>query len=244
MNGYEYEHACARQLKKFGYNRIEVTSGSGDQGIDIIACRGGKKYGFQCKYYDSPVGNFAVQQAYSGASYYDCDQAVVITNNRFTPAALSLAESTGVMLWENFDPATGLSGLILTFQYGSPLQIGLSILHILYWIVMTGFMAFCLAVIAGVLSPGGSPGGTSASTLWIISAAVYLLSFCLCVAGAIVRSLSLNSAAVLCMAALFVADYVISYVSSEPAPLELMVISGIFAVLELIEAVIVAKPED
>lgn len=37
MNGYEYEQACARYLKKNGFVKIEVTKASGDQGIDVIA---------------------------------------------------------------------------------------------------------------------------------------------------------------------------------------------------------------
>lgn len=101
MDGHKYEYQCAKLLKKSGFSRVKVTQGSGDQGIDVIAYKNGKKYGIQCKYYSSPVGNKAVQEAYAGARYYDCDIAVVMTNNTFTKSAIELANKTFVILWEN-----------------------------------------------------------------------------------------------------------------------------------------------
>ena len=99
MTGQEYEVRCARYLRRHGFHRVSLTQGSGDQGIDILARRHGKLYGFQCKYYAGSVGNKAVQEAYSGARYYGCDRAAVITNSSFTPSAQDLAESTEVELW-------------------------------------------------------------------------------------------------------------------------------------------------
>ena len=67
QDGFEFEKRCAAFLKTKGYHKITVTPPSGDQGIDIIAYKSGLKYGIQCKYYSAPVGNKAVQEAYSGA---------------------------------------------------------------------------------------------------------------------------------------------------------------------------------
>jgi len=100
MNGYQYEHQCAKSLRKKGFYNVKVTKGSGDQGIDIIAYKRGKKYGIQCKYYTYPVGNKAVQEAFAGAKFYDCKKSVVLTNNTFTKSAKELAEKIGVDLWE------------------------------------------------------------------------------------------------------------------------------------------------
>lgn len=101
MDGHQYEYQCAKMLRSKGFTKVSVTKGSGDQGIDVIAYSGGKKYGIQCKYYTSPVGNHAVQEAFAGAKFYNCDVAVVMTNNTFTPAARELAKKTGVLLWGN-----------------------------------------------------------------------------------------------------------------------------------------------
>lgn len=103
MNGKEYEVYCGEYLKKLGFHNIQYTKTTGDQGIDIIAYKNHKKYGFQCKYYESPVGNAAVQEAFAGAAYYQCDKACVITNNTFTRSAIQLANETNVELFDEID---------------------------------------------------------------------------------------------------------------------------------------------
>ena len=101
--GIKYENYCMNLLKEKGYIDVKNTKASGDQGIDIIAYRDGIKYGFQCKYYSSPVGNHAVQEASSGAKYYECHVAIVVTNTCFTESAKKLADKIGVVLWEKID---------------------------------------------------------------------------------------------------------------------------------------------
>ncbi|MCH3961478.1 MAG: restriction endonuclease [Solobacterium sp.] len=105
--GIEYEKWCASYLKKHGFHQISLTKATGDQGIDIIAYQGRMKYGIQCKFYDSPVGNSSVQEAYAGAAFYVCDKALVMTNTEFTKGAAALAQETGVLLWPKKDPARG-----------------------------------------------------------------------------------------------------------------------------------------
>lgn len=118
MDGQEYEKYCAGWLRKHGYKDVSLTKASGDQGIDILAYRHGKLYGFQCKYYDRPVGNKAVQEAYSGAAFYDCDYPAVITNSSFTRNAKQLAEEIDVSLIDHIDPDEKKNHLFL-FQYFS-----------------------------------------------------------------------------------------------------------------------------
>ena len=101
--GIQYEEYCMDLLASKGYRGIRATKASGDQGIDIVAFRDNVKFGFQCKYYSSPVGNHAVQEAFAGAKFYGCNVAVVITNTVFTDAAKKLANNTGVVLWENIE---------------------------------------------------------------------------------------------------------------------------------------------
>lgn len=103
MDGHQYEHRCAAYLKSIGYTNVTVTPGSGDQGIDILANKAGEKYGIQCKYYEGSVGNKAVQEAFAGSKFYDCDQAMVITNSTFTRSAVELAQKLGVILKSGVD---------------------------------------------------------------------------------------------------------------------------------------------
>ena len=100
MDGAQFESFCAGLLLRMGYTGIEMTGKSADQGTDITARKDDLSYAVQCKRYDGHVGNKAVQEAYAGKTHYGCDVAVVMTNSYFTPAAVKLAESTGVLLWD------------------------------------------------------------------------------------------------------------------------------------------------
>ena len=100
MDGHNFEYYCAELLRKNGFENVEVTKGSGDQGIDIIAYKDGIKYGIQCKCYASDIGNKAVQEAFSGKTFYNCHVAAVLTNRYFTASAKELAEKNGVLLWD------------------------------------------------------------------------------------------------------------------------------------------------
>ena len=100
LTGPEFEAYFALVLSDNGFKNVQVTKGSGDQGVDILAERNGKSYAIQCKNYDGAVGNFAVQEAYAGAEYYGCELAAVVCPGTFTRAAKELATETGVLLWD------------------------------------------------------------------------------------------------------------------------------------------------
>lgn len=100
IEGHEFESFCADLLKNQGFEKVKVTKGSGDQGVDILAEKNMVKYAIQCKRYNQPVGNKAVQEIAAGRSFYNCNTAVVMTNNTFTPAAIELADKLGVTLWD------------------------------------------------------------------------------------------------------------------------------------------------
>lgn len=98
MTGIEFEHVIAELFKKMGYFAI-VTKGSGDQGIDVIAEKDGRKFGIQTKCYGSKVTNTAVQETVAGIVYHKCDRGIVITNNYFTSSAIELANKNDIILW-------------------------------------------------------------------------------------------------------------------------------------------------
>lgn len=100
MEGHEFEYFCAEILKKNSFINVEVTQGSGDHGIDVLAEKNAVTYAIQCKCYSSNVGNAAVQQAYTGKGFYRKDIAVVMTNRYFTAQAKQEAQSLGVKLWD------------------------------------------------------------------------------------------------------------------------------------------------
>ena len=91
MKGHDFEYYCAELLKKTGFQEVEVTKGSGDYGIDILAQKDGVTYAIQCKCYTAPVGVKAVQEAYAGRDYYDRMVGAVLTNQYFTGPAVEAA---------------------------------------------------------------------------------------------------------------------------------------------------------
>jgi len=97
LGGLEFESLVADLFEKMGYES-KVTSGSGDQGADVIASNSFEKLAIQTKHYQGKVSNSAVQEAAAAVSYYDADRAVVITTSSFTRSAEELASSNNVEL--------------------------------------------------------------------------------------------------------------------------------------------------
>lgn len=100
LEGHEFEYYCAELLEQKGFVEVEVTKGSGDYGIDILAEREGVTYAIQCKCYTSPVGVKAVQEAYAGRDYYDRMVGVVMCNQYFTSPAVEAAKKLKILLWD------------------------------------------------------------------------------------------------------------------------------------------------
>ena len=117
MNGKDYERHAAGYLRTHGFRHVKLTGNSGDYGVDIIASKHMHRYAVQCKFYSKPVGVAAVQQVVGGMAYYNCDRALVITNNTFTRQARELAEMNGVVLMERIRSSGRLRRFLLTVLY-------------------------------------------------------------------------------------------------------------------------------
>lgn len=100
MEGHEFEYFCADLLKQKGFLDVEVTKGSGDYGVDILAEKDGVTYAIQCKCYTTPVGVKAIQEAYAGRDYYDRMVGAVMTNQYFTSSAVEAAAKLKILLWD------------------------------------------------------------------------------------------------------------------------------------------------
>lgn len=97
MSPFEYETFCAQQLSIAGWE-TNVTKRSGDQGCDIIAEKEGRRIVIQCKLYNQPVGNKAVQEVFAAQEFHRANAAYVVSNSTFTKSAYQLASSLGVEL--------------------------------------------------------------------------------------------------------------------------------------------------
>ena len=99
MDGREFEYFCADLLRRSGFTDVDVTAGSGDQGVDILAQKDEIRYAFQCKCYEADLGNTPVQEIHAGKEIYDCHVGVVMTNRGFTAGAREAARRTRTLLW-------------------------------------------------------------------------------------------------------------------------------------------------
>jgi len=99
MDGKTFEKYLKVFFEKLGY-KVERTKYIGDYGADLVATNNGIKTVIQAKRYKSKVGIKAVQEAVASKGYYNCDKAMVVTNNYFTNQARTLASRNKVELWD------------------------------------------------------------------------------------------------------------------------------------------------
>ena len=100
LNGWDFEKYTASLLKKIGYTKINVTSGSGDFGADIIAEKDGIRCAIQCKRFNNSVGPKVIGEVLRGMNRYECSKGIIITNNYFTNQAIKEAQISNVELWD------------------------------------------------------------------------------------------------------------------------------------------------
>lgn len=78
---------------------VQEVGGPGDMGADLILSgQNGSTTAVQVKRSESPVSRRAVSDVSTAAEYYDCEDAVVVTNSTFTAGARELAASLGINL--------------------------------------------------------------------------------------------------------------------------------------------------
>lgn len=100
MTGEEFESWCGWILKQVGFVNVRFTPSTGDQGVDILAQKDSIKYAIQCKCYSSTLNNTPIQEVVAGKTFYGCHVGTVMTNSYFTKGAKSLADATGILLWD------------------------------------------------------------------------------------------------------------------------------------------------
>lgn len=99
MDPSAFERLSKRLLREAGFEKVVVTGGTGDQGIDgsgvyRLSLVSFPVY-FQCKRYKNPVGAGDVRN-FRGAVSGRADRGLIITTSTFTPAAKAEAARAGV----------------------------------------------------------------------------------------------------------------------------------------------------
>ncbi len=97
LDPLEFERRCAEAMQLSGWTS-RTTKRTGDQGVDVLAEKQGKRVVLQCKLYSNTVGNKAVQEVIAAKAFVNADFAAVVSNTSYTRHAKELAERTGVSL--------------------------------------------------------------------------------------------------------------------------------------------------
>ncbi len=104
-DGAAYERLCAARLEAAGW-RVQVTGPGPDQGLDLVARRGGRVAVIQCKRYGRPVGARAVQEIVAARPLVSrTAAAAVVATCGFTRGARALARVNDVALLSHDDLA-------------------------------------------------------------------------------------------------------------------------------------------
>ncbi|MFY9680184.1 MAG: restriction endonuclease [Candidatus Sulfotelmatobacter sp.] len=105
-----YEEMVAAHFRQQGYS-VELTPRSNDYGVDAFARRESQKLALQAKMYGGArkVNREMVMQLHGAKDYFDCTEAVIITDGEVTQNARQVAEKLRIK--------------ILSFPVGQPLPL-------------------------------------------------------------------------------------------------------------------------
>lgn len=116
LDGYAFEDYLANVFATLNY-KVEQTNRSGDYGADLILeSLEGKIIVIEAKRYqkNSNIGVSAVQSVYTAKSYYQADEAWIMTTSNFTNQAEKMANKIKVKLYPRVELAR-----IVHLAYGS-----------------------------------------------------------------------------------------------------------------------------
>lgn len=96
-SGIDYENFVFGVIQRSSHKCRRTPNN--DQGVDlVVSLRTGKQVAVQCKFYERPVSNSAVQEVVAGKGLYGCTYACVVSKSSYTKSAKELAKANGVRL--------------------------------------------------------------------------------------------------------------------------------------------------
>jgi len=97
LSGSAFERQLADLYRRVGYSAA-VTAGSGDQGIDIILTRNGKRIIVQCKEHSKPVGPAVARELYGSLVASGADSAILACTSGFTIGVFDFVRDKSIEL--------------------------------------------------------------------------------------------------------------------------------------------------
>jgi hypothetical protein len=93
MNPRQFEELVCEYFRKNGF-KTEMTSYSGDYGVDVFAKKGNEKIAVQAKMYGSStrkINRQMVMELHGAKDYFDCSRAIIATDGNLLPDAIQVA---------------------------------------------------------------------------------------------------------------------------------------------------------
>ena len=101
-----FERAICRLLQAEGYENVRIVGGSGDHGADILATRFGKRWLFQAKQWNKPIGIDVVQETLKAQADYNAHIPVIVASRGFDVTvhqyrSVLMNQGINLQLWDS-----------------------------------------------------------------------------------------------------------------------------------------------
>ena len=97
LSGTGFERELGTLYEQFGY-QVASTPASGDEGVDLILIKDGKKTVVQCKAHKAPVGPAIVRELYGSMVAFGADNAILACTGGFTRGVWEFADGKPIEL--------------------------------------------------------------------------------------------------------------------------------------------------
>jgi hypothetical protein len=97
LRGVEFEVSLARLYSDLGY-AVEITKGSGDEGVDLFLRKDEKVIVVQCKGHGNPIGVGAIRDLYGAMIHFEADSAILACPTGFTTGVEKFAKDKPIQL--------------------------------------------------------------------------------------------------------------------------------------------------
>ena len=97
LRGVEFEEALAYLYSNLGY-AVEITKGSGDEGVDLFLRKDEKVIVVQCKGHGNPIGVGAIRDLYGAMIHFKANSAVLACPSGFTVGVIKFASDKPIQL--------------------------------------------------------------------------------------------------------------------------------------------------
>lgn len=99
-----FERAISRLLQSEGFQNVRLIGGSGDKGADVIGTKFNKRWLFQAKQWNKPIGTDVVKKTISAQQVYNAQMPVIVASRGFDASVYDyrktlMSQGINLQLW-------------------------------------------------------------------------------------------------------------------------------------------------